>query len=338
MCYNEIERTQNGGVFPAVACMGETRKTMNTVKIKAYAKINLTLQIVGSEKGFHMLDSLVASVDLFDLIVLKKRKDKLSSITMHGLGSETIPPEKNNALKAAELFSEKFGTNGADITVYKNIPMGAGLGGSSADASGVLNGMAKLYGVDDETAIDELANALGSDTKYMRKGGFARMHGKGDLVTPLSIGETLHFLALLPSSSVDTGACYREYDKTPIKTGEANATEKAIAALTLKNVEEIGRYLTNDLFPPAARLNADVQKAYEEAQSFSPLGAFMTGSGSCVLALFETRELCEWAKSRYKGKCKAFVLKTVVPQKQEKRIWKNPFALSGEELECAEEK
>lgn len=311
---------------------------MNTVKIKAYAKINLTLQIVGSEKGFHVLDSLVASVDLFDLIVLKKRKDKLSSITMHGLGSETIPPEKNNALKAAELFSEKFGVNGADITVYKNIPMGAGLGGSSADASGVLNGMAKLYGVDDETAIDELANALGSDTKYMRKGGFARMRGKGDSITPLSIGETLHFLALLPGSSVDTGACYREYDNTPIRTGENNATEKAIAALTLKNVEEAGRYLTNDLFPPAARLNIDVKRAYEETQSFSPLGVFMTGSGSCVLALFETRELCEWAKSRYKGKCRAFVLKTVVPKGQEKSIWKNPFALSGEELECAEEK
>ena len=337
MCYNEIERTQNGGVFPAVACMGETRKTMNTVKIKAYAKINLTLEIVGSEKGFHMLDSLVASVDLFDLIVLKKRKDKLSSITMHGLGSETISPEKNNALKAAELFSEKFGTNGADITVYKNIPMGAGLGGSSADASGVLNGMAKLYGVDDETAIDEIANALGSDTKYMRKGGFARMRGKGDFVTPLPITETLHLLALLPRSSVDTGACYREYDATPLKTGASEATEQVIEALTRKNAEEAGRYLTNDLFPPAARLNKDVERAYEEALSFSPLGAVMTGSGSCVLALFETRELCQWAKSRYKGKCTAFVLKTVVPQAQERTIWKNPFVLSEKELNRAEE-
>ncbi len=311
---------------------------MNTVKVKAYAKINLTLEIVGSENGFHMLDSLVASVDLFDLIVLKKRKDKLSSITMHSLGSEAIPPEKNNALKAAERFSEKFGVNGADITVYKNIPMGAGLGGSSADASGVLNGMAKLYGISDEAAIAALANALGSDTNYMRKGGFARMRGRGDHTTPLEIGQTLHFLALLPPTSVDTGACYREYDANPIKTGEENATEKAIAALTLKRVEEAGRYLTNDLFPPAARLNADVKRAYDEAQAFSPLAAFMTGSGSCVLALFETRELCEWAKSRYKGKCKAFVLKTVEPKTQEKRSWKNPFALSAEELERAEEK
>ncbi len=306
-------------------------KEMNTVKVKAYAKINLTLEIVGSEKGFHMLDSLVASVDLFDFIVLKKRKDKLSSITMHSLGSESIPPEKNNALKAAERFSQKFGVNGADITVYKNIPMGAGLGGSSADASGVLNGMAKLYKINDEREIDELANALGSDTKYMRTGGFARMRGRGDEVETLAIKQTLYFLALLPPTSVDTGACYQEYDNEPIKTGEENATEKLMQALSQERVEEVGRYLTNDLFPPAARLNQGVREAYEEAQAFSPLGTVMTGSGSCVIALFETKELCEWAKSRYKGKCKAFVLKTVSPQLEKKRIWRNPFVLSEEE-------
>ena len=88
---------------------------MNTLKINSYAKVNLTLEITGVENGYHMLDSLVASIDLFDRIVLKKRKDTLSSVRMVGMGSESIPPEKNNALKAAEAFSEKFGVNGADI-------------------------------------------------------------------------------------------------------------------------------------------------------------------------------------------------------------------------------
>ena len=305
---------------------------MNTVKIKAYAKINLTLEIVGREQNFHLLDSLVASVDLFDLIVLKKRKDKLSSVTMRGLGSESIPPEQNNALKAAERFSEKFGVCGADITVYKNIPLGAGLGGSSADASGVLNGMAKLYGVSDEQAIDELADGLGSDVKYMRKGGYARMQGRGEKITSLAIGQTLHFLALMPPSPVNTGACYREYDALPTPSKTVSATEKAVAALLENNVEEAGRYLTNDLFMPAARLNGQVQEAFDAAKSFSPLGAVMTGSGSCVLALFETKELCEWAKSRYRGKCRAFAIKTVLPEKPNGRVWKNPFVLSDDEL------
>lgn len=309
---------------------------MNTVKVKAYAKVNLTLEIVGSEKEFHLLDSLVVSVDLFDYIVLKKRKDKLSSITMHGLGSEAIPPEKNNALKAAERFSQIFGVNGVDITVYKNIPMGAGLGGSSADASGVLVGMANLYKITDETKIDHLADELGSDVKYMQKGGFARMQGRGERITPLATDWTLHFLALLPNTSVNTGACFHKYDALPPQAGEKNATEKAIACLRAKNVEELGRYLTNDLFLAATSLNEQVQKAYEEAKSFSPLGVVMTGSGSCVLALFETKELCEWAKSRYKGKCRAFMCKTVNPTAIAKKVWKNPFVLSQDEIERAE--
>ena len=79
---------------------------MNFVKIRAYAKLNLTLEITGEKDGFHMLDSLVASVDLFDEIKAKKKKGVYSSVTMHGMGSESIAPEHNNALKAAEAFSK----------------------------------------------------------------------------------------------------------------------------------------------------------------------------------------------------------------------------------------
>jgi len=309
---------------------------MNTVKIKSYAKINLTLEITGVENGYHLLDSLVASVDLFDWIVLKKRKDKLSSVLMKGMGSESIPPEKNNALKAAEAFSEKFGTSGVDITVYKNIPMGAGLGGSSADVAGVLNGMAQLYAINDRAALKEVADGLGSDTGYMLTGGFARMQGRGEKVTPLPLTEKLHFLLICPSTDVSSGACYKRYDE--IVTEEKpyqNATEKCIAALMRNGANEGGRYLMNDLFAPACGLNEDVKKAYEEATSFSPLGVMMTGSGSCVCALFETKELCQWAQSRYKGKFRTYVAETVIPDytKNKKSLGlRNPFVLSEAEI------
>ena len=312
-------------------------KKMNTVKIKSYAKVNLTLQLVGEAQGYHLLDSLVASVDLFDLLVLKKRRDKLSCVRMHGMNSEDIPPESNNALKAAEAFSQRFSTSGVDVTVYKNIPIGAGLGGSSADIVGVLNGMAKLYGVEDKAALKSLADELGSDTGYMLTGGFARMQGRGEKVTPIKSKEKLHFLLLCPETSVSAGACYREYDKVEKVAAKnlGNATENCIAALCQKDKHGIGRYLMNDLFAPAARLCGDVKKAYEEALSFSPLGAVMTGSGSCVLAMFETKELCEWAKSRYKGNFQAYVVQTLTPEydKAAKRasIWRNPFVLSEEE-------
>ena len=309
---------------------------MHSVKIKSYAKVNLTLEITGVENGFHMLDSLVASIDLFDLIVLKKRKDKLSSITMHGMSSEGIPPEKNNALKAAEAFSAAFDTCGADITVYKNIPMGAGLGGSSADVAGVLNGMARLYGITDRATLKEVADRLGSDTGYMLTGGFARMQGRGEQVTPLGLKNKLHLLLLCPSSEVSSGACYKKYDELP-RTLEwkESATTLCIDALQRENANEGGRYLMNDLYIPALHLNSDVEKAYNEAMSFSPFGAVMTGSGSCVLAMFETKELCQWAQSRYKGKFRTYVVETLVPDytKQKKTFGlKNPFVLSEAEI------
>ena len=312
---------------------------MNTVKIKSYAKINVTLEITGVENGYHMLDSLVASIDLFDLIVLKKRKDKLSSVIMKGMGSESIPPEKNNALKAAETFCEAFHTNGVDITVYKNIPMGAGLGGSSADVAGVLNGMAQLYEVTDRAALKSIADTLGSDTGYMLSGGFARMQGRGEKVTPLALSETLHLLLICPPTDVSSGACYKQYDEMVLKEKDSqNATGKCIAALTQNGAKEGGRYAMNDLFAPACMLNADVKKAYEDACAFSPIGAAMTGSGSCVFALFETKELCQWAQSRYKGKFRTYVAETLIPDyaKNKKSLGlRNPFVLS--ETEIAEE-
>lgn len=310
---------------------------MRAVKIKSYAKVNLTLEIVGEENGYHALDSLVASVDLFDLISLKKRKDGLNFVRMHGMDSESIPPEENNAWKAADAFVKKFGTTGADITIYKNIPMGSGLGGSSADTAGVLNGMAKLYGVEDRfDELKEIADRLGSDTGYMLKGGFARMQGRGTSVTPLPIRERLYFLLICPKESVSTKACYRAFDKRkgeayPEKTGEN--TEKCIRALLDGDQNEAGRYLTNDLYAPAASLSSEVKKAYEAACGFSPLGAVMTGSGSAVLAMFENEEFCRWAKSRYKGKARTLVVKTVLP---EKKGWRTPFVLSDEERGSAE--
>ena len=304
---------------------------MNTVKMKAYAKLNLTLEITGEKDGYHLLDSLVCNVDIFDYIVIKKRKDALSRVTMHGMGSESIPPEKNNALKAAEAFSARFQTTGADITVYKNIPMGAGLGGSSADISGVINGMAKLYAVDDEAALGALADELGSDTRYMLKGGLARMQGRGECITPLGKTPLLHFLLICPKDGVSSGACYKKYDElaqNPPKNVQG-MTQKCIHALQQGDINEGGRYLMNDLFPAASALCGSVQKAMEEAMSFSPLGAVMTGSGSCIAALFETRELCEWAKSRYRGKFSTIVAKTVDAANQNS-VWRNPFTLTEE--------
>lgn len=307
---------------------------MNSVKVRAYAKLNLTLEITGVSSGFHMLDSLVASVDLFDEIKAKKRKGGRSSVVMHGMGSEGIPPENNNALKAAESFSERFGVDGADIVVFKNIPIGAGLGGSSADIAGVLKAMQKLYNVTDEEAVKVLGSELGSDVPYMLDGGFARMSGRGERVEPiLGVKDKLWLLLLCPDCEVSAGAAYRKYDELGTADYSLGNTRRAISALTAGDKEALGAAFKNDLYPAAAKLQAEVQKTLVEAESFSPLGACMTGSGSCVFALFETKELCDWAKSRYKGKAKTYVVSTVEPKSERKREFHFPFALRKDEIQ-----
>lgn len=301
---------------------------MNTAKVNAYAKINLTLDVTGRDGGYHTLDSLVTTVSLCDRLVARKRRDGLISVTMRGMGSEGIPPEENNAQRAGEAFVSRFETKGADITVYKNIPIGAGLGGSSADAAGVLNALALLYGIRDREALKAVADGLGSDTGYLLTGGFARIRGRGELVEPLGVCPELHFLLICPKSGVSSAECYKKYDTYPQNSG-GGCTERALTLMRSGGLEEAARHFRNDLAEAAKALNPDVARALAEAESFSPLGAGITGSGSAAFALFETAELCEWAKSRYRGSFRTMCV-SAVDQQQRKSI-RNPFALSEEE-------
>lgn len=285
---------------------------MDTVRVKSYAKLNLTLHITGAHGGFHMLDSIVTSVDLYDLIVLKKRRDKLVSVVMHGMDSESIPFEDNNAAKAAQAFVERYDTRGVDITVYKNIPMGLGLGGSSADAAGVLNGLFSLYNIADATGKKLLADGVGSDTRYMLSGGYARLYGRGDEVKPIDSRLKLNFLLLAPHEGVSTAQCYRAFDGIGAVGGDSDSAERAIMA---QDKGELAKHITNALTPAAQTLCPDVSEAAEQLAAFDPLAVCMTGSGSGVYALFETPEFCAYAQSRYVGRFKTYLLKTHLPKR-----------------------
>lgn len=312
-------------------------KGMKKVTVQSYAKLNLSLEIVGRKNGYHELDSLVTSIDLSDEIRLRSRRDNKVTLVMHGQGSETIDPGKNVALRAAEAFLEKYGTTGADIEIFKNIPMGGGLGGSSADSAGVLCGMAKLYSIEDEKGIKSLADTLGSDTGYMLCGGFARMTGRGEQVWRLPVSPRLYFLLVCPSSAVSTAECYSLYDEGGYDSLPGR-TESCVQALLAGKYSDMGASFFNALCAPACRISPEIGEIIRELNSFCPLGCGMTGSGSCVFALFDTKEMCDYVRSRYRGKGRTWVVRTVDPSAENVGFFdkiRNPFYLSEEEINGA---
>ncbi len=254
-----------------------------------------------------MLDSIVTTVDLYDLVVVKKRKDKLVSVMMTGLDSDRIDFCDNNAKKAAEAFVARYDTCGADITVYRNIPTGLGMGSSSADAAGVINGLASLYRVNDPIGIKMIADGVGSDTRYMLSGGYARLFGRGDEVKPVESKLKLNFLLLAPKGRVNTAECFKSFDRLGTIGGDSELAERALAD---GDRQALAKCVHNSLTAPAEALCPDVRTAVEELSAFDPMAVGMTGSGSGVFALFENPEFCTYAKSRYAGKFRPYILKT----------------------------
>ena len=279
---------------------------MKTVSVNAYAKVNFTLDILGREGGYHLLDSLVSTVSLFDSVTATARIDGKTTVSFTGVGAEGIPP-RNNALRAAEAFSDAFSMAGADITIDRKIPVGAGLGSSSADAAGVLRALAALHGISDTVRLKAIADSLGSDTGYLLTGGWARMTGRGEQIAPIADMPALSLLLLIPSAGVSTPQCFAAFDRRAETFSPL--TEEAIARLRREGAK--GAYaFGNALARAAEELNPEVAALLSEAAKLSEYGFGMTGSGSACYAVFPSQEECLWARKRYQGTATALCVST----------------------------
>lgn len=259
---------------------------MKKVKVKVPAKINLTLDVLGiDDKGYHMLSSLVSSIDLYDTVILKKRKDKKITLKEKGLKSG-CEIEKNNAFKTAKLYAEKYSSCGIDITLKKRIPVGGGLGGSSADISGVLKGLNSLNEKDND--LMPLASALGSDVAFMLNGGLAVIEGKGDTVKPIKKPLNLYMIILTEKESVSAKESYKQFDLDS-KTYEG-CTAKALNKLYSDDLDEFLSLIKNDLEPASKKLLSKIDKNLKLLYDIGAKKAVMTGSGSAVFGVFESKK------------------------------------------------
>ena len=288
---------------------------MASKSVKAYGKFNIALNVLGTTNGYHNLDSFVCTVDKYDKINLTSRKDK--KILVSFTGPYAFTPEDQstlNAYKAAEKFIEKFNTNGVDIEIIKNIPDGGGMGGSSTNISGVLNGMKKLYKIDSD--VKDIADSLGSDSGYLLEGGFARLTSRGEVIEKLDIDTELYFVVIHGKTGVNTAACFKTFDENNCD-GEVCDINEVISAVKSNDITSLQGKTLNALTKPATLLNEEILYNLNKLNELSPVFSSMTGSGSTVFSMYETVELATWAVGKLKKEFgdRVEVLKSFDPNK-----------------------
>lgn len=256
---------------------------MRKIKIKTPAKVNFTLDVTGVKNGYHVIKSLVATVNVYDTITLIKRNDK--RITLKEMGKKSgCSVVDNNAFKAVKAFKDEFLTGGVDIILEKNIPVGGGMGGSSADIAGVLNGMKALFKPDAD--VKPLADALGSDSGYMLSGGWAIISDRGNVVDKVDVNAKLYLIILYEEDIISARECYKTFDK--IGEYSPECTDIAVDKLLKGDMDEFLRLCKNDLFNPAKELLPKVSENLSALILSGTQKAVMTGSGSAVFAIFKS--------------------------------------------------
>ena len=262
--------------------------------IRAHAKINLSLDIVGKrENGYHDLCSVMQSIRLADEVTLRRAKDISVRTDLHFLPND----DRNIAWKAAKQFFDEIGsTDGISIQIRKRIPVGGGLGGGSADAAAVLMGLNRMHGY--PVPFDrllEIGLSCGADIPFCMTGGTCLAEGLGEILTPLPSLSHCHILLLRPKFPLSTKKIFSLVDIDKIKRHPN--TEQIVNALRCRNTGGVLSALYNTLeeFVPRPEI-AEYKKLLLDAGADT---ALMTGSGSVVYGIFRNFEKATLAKDLF---------------------------------------
>ena len=261
----------------------------DSIEIKAYAKVNLTLDVLGKRPdGYHELEGIMQEISLFDEV----RVEKAEGLEVR---FDEPVPERNTCRTAAELYLGSSGL-GAHIDVKKHIPSEAGLGGASADAAAVLRGLNALYGLRTEAELFGMGLRVGADVPFCLMGGCAIARGVGERLVPIR-GMELDLLVVRGSRGVSTGRLFASLGPSDIRP--EGGLGPALAAIEGSDIAALGSCLKNALQAPACGFAPEIAEYAARMRSLGALGASMTGSGAAVFGIFRSKEDAETA-------CRAF--------------------------------
>ena len=276
---------------------------MTTLFEPAYAKVNLTLDVLGKrEDGYHDIRSIMQTISIRDDIEIDIGTGKPWSIEC---SREDIPlDERNLAWKAAKLYCEtmKKDPNGITIRIEKRIPSEAGLGGGSADAAAVLRALNRHYGEPLSIfALAELGAQVGSDVPFCTICGTAVVEGRGERIRKLPDMPECILVVCKPDFGVSTPELYNKIDTAPIGARpDDRAMESAILA---GDIEKIAQNLCNVFDPIVTADHLELNYIKSIFNTYGSIGQQMTGSGSACFAIvpeFEHAAVnCNMLKENY---------------------------------------
>lgn len=257
---------------------------MDSYQIKAYAKINLGLDVVRKlENGYHEVRMVMQTVGIYDELELKRIPEGIILTT----DTEGLPTDENNLVyRAAQLMMKEYAiSSGLHIHLKKNIPIAAGMAGGSSDAAAALKGINRLFDLDCTLEdLMKLGVQLGADVPYCVLGGTALAEGIGEKLTSLNPAPDCYVLVVKPDIDVSTKYVYEHLDAAGI--GQHPDIDGMVEAVWEESLQGILDRMGNVLESVTAAkypVIADIEKRMRE---LGALNSLMSGSGPTVFGIF----------------------------------------------------
>ena len=276
---------------------------MTTLFEPAYAKINLTLDVLGKrEDGYHDLQSVMQTISLRDDIEIDVGTGKPWCLKCD---AEGVPTDgRNLAWKAAEVYCQTMNKDpeGLEIRITKRIPSQAGLGGGSADAAAVLRALNRHFGEPLSIwALAELGGRIGSDVPFCVVGGTMMCEGRGERMRKLPDMPKCVIVVCKPDFPISTPELFKKIDEKVI--GQRPDQQKMESALLSGDLLKVAQNLCNVFDPVVTEDHLELNYIKSIFNSYGALGQQMSGSGSAVYCIVEEFEyaavICNMLKANY---------------------------------------
>lgn len=272
----------------------------DVIKLKALAKINLGLDVLGRrENGYHDVRMVMQSIYLYDNVTIEKKEEPGIQLVTNLF---YLPlDEKNIAYKAAKILIDEFQIpGGVKITLDKHIPVAAGMAGGSSNAAAVLVGMNRLFGLNlSQQELMDRGVSLGADVPYCVMRGTVLAEGIGEILTPLDPIPKCYVLIAKPNISVSTKVVYEKLDSKEIE--DHPNIDAIIEGLAEQDIRKVASNMGNVL----ERVTVDDYPIIDEIKKVmmdsGALNAMMSGSGPTVFGIFDDKKTAKEAQRRMRS-------------------------------------